>query len=57
VGRLRVGNAAAKKLSVGRLEVDELVIGGQTGTCGRFRARDWQRLITVPCGGMGRGCY
>jgi hypothetical protein len=27
VGRLRVGNAAAKKLSVGRLEVDELVIG------------------------------
>jgi hypothetical protein len=29
VGRLRVGNAAAKKLSVGRLEVDELVIGGK----------------------------
>jgi hypothetical protein len=29
VGRLRVGNAAAEKLSVGRLEVDELVIGGK----------------------------
>ena len=29
VGRLRVGDAAAKKLSVGRLEVDELVIGGK----------------------------
>jgi hypothetical protein len=29
VGRLRVANAAAKKLSVGRLEVDELVIGGK----------------------------
>jgi hypothetical protein len=29
VGRLRVGNAAAKKLSVGRLEVDELVVGGE----------------------------
>ena len=28
-GRLRVGNAAAKKLSVGRLEVEELVIGGK----------------------------
>jgi hypothetical protein len=29
VGRLRVGDAAAKKLTVGRLEVDELVIGGR----------------------------
>jgi hypothetical protein len=29
VGRLRVGDAAARKLSVGRLEVDELVIGGK----------------------------
>jgi hypothetical protein len=29
VGRVRVGTAAAKKLSVGRFEVDELVIGGK----------------------------
>ena len=52
VGRLRVGNAAAKKLSVGRLEVDELVIGGNR--CARkILARDWQRLIAVR-GGCGR---
>lgn len=29
IGRLRVGNASAKKFIVGRLEVDELVIGGR----------------------------
>ena len=40
VGRLRVGNAAAKKLSVGRLEVDELVIGGKP-----VRAEDFGPVI------------
>jgi hypothetical protein len=40
VGRLRVGNAAAKKLSVGRLEVDELVIGGKP-----IRAEDFGPVI------------
>jgi hypothetical protein len=40
VGRLRVGNAAARKLSVGRLEVDELVIGGKP-----VRAEDFGPVI------------